>query len=96
MKKITTTIKKEYLDKILSGEKTIEYKGNTEFWSTRLDKLMLIQDKVIINFICGRKSYKFEVWRIERQEDFNGFIINNKSYNSYFKIYLGNRITGEN
>jgi hypothetical protein len=35
------TIKKEWFDKIKSGEKTIEYREFKPFWISRLDKFMM-------------------------------------------------------
>lgn len=67
MRNITTTIKKVYMDKILSGEKTSEYKTNSEFWNKRLTKFVgqcFDEDPVIITFLCGRKSYKYRVLNV--------------------------------
>jgi ASC-1-like (ASCH) protein len=38
MKQITMTLKKEWFDKILSGEKTIEYREYKPYWQTRLNQ----------------------------------------------------------
>lgn len=90
MKNISTTIKKKWLDKILSGDKTIEYKGDTPFWRKRLDKLLYCGEDVVITFLCGRKSYKFKVEKIflfigER-------VIEGTCYNAFYEIHLGEQI----
>ena len=38
MKQITMTLKKEWFDKILSGEKTTEYREYKPYWHKRLDQ----------------------------------------------------------
>lgn len=93
---ISTTIKRKWLDKILSGEKKIEYKGDTLFWNKRLCKIvrakMLQPDiKVIINFLCGRESYKFQVLAVERNID-SGMDIDGTFYEKYWEIHLGEQI----
>ena len=34
---LTLTLKKQYFDAILSGEKTIEYRDITDYWTPRLE-----------------------------------------------------------
>jgi len=95
MKWISTTIKRKWMDKILSGEKRVEFKGMTDFWKTRLLPLCGRGD-VAINFLCGRESYKYNVLVVE------GFFddlddgaykdIDGVRYNEWFEITLGGRI----
>jgi len=61
---ISTTIKGLWMDKILSGEKTSEYKGNSDFWWKRLTKFIghrFDKEPVFITFLRGRMSYKYRV-----------------------------------
>jgi hypothetical protein len=39
MERVIMTIKKQYFDEILSGEKTSEYRENKAYWHTRLDNV---------------------------------------------------------
>ena len=88
---VSTTIKRKWMDKILSGEKTIEYKGATEFWNTRLNKLLYCGEEISINFLCGRVSYKFKVIRIFYYD--NDRVIDGVLHKGFFEIHLGEQIT---
>ena len=81
MKWLSTTIKKEYMMLILAGVKRSEFKGNSEYWNKRITNLKdnlkynrssppnyewFDAKDVSINFLCGRKSYKYEVFAILR------------------------------
>ncbi len=39
MQRLTTTIKREFLDQIIAGEKTSEFRENKDYWEKRLSKL---------------------------------------------------------
>ena len=56
---LSTTIKKVFMDRILSGEKKVEYKENTRYWQDRIKG-----DATVINFLCGQKFYKYKINRI--------------------------------
>ena len=93
MKKITTTIKQEYMDKILNGTKKVEYKKAKDFWNKRLEKL-INEENVIINFVCGKRFYKYKVIKIIKIN--SSKIIDDETVLNYWEIHIGNRITGEN
>ena len=67
MKYISTTIKRKHLDKILSGEKTIERKVATPYWNPRLNNILRnikLSERgriegVGLNLLCGQENYKF-------------------------------------
>lgn len=91
---ISTTIKKIWLDKILSGEKSIEFKIASNHWNKRL--LRLTDPRwtrpIEINFLCGRDSYRFRVESVEIIIDPDGFDIDGEITNEYYAIHLGKRI----
>lgn len=41
MKRIIFNLKREWYDKIASGEKTVEYRRNCRYWDVRLRKVMM-------------------------------------------------------
>jgi len=90
MRWISTTIKRKWLDKILSGEKEQEYKGATEFWNKRLTKILECGEEIGINFLCGRESYKFEVMDINHYYGMRE--IDGTEYESFYEIRLGKPI----
>lgn len=93
MKRISTTIKSEHMKRILNGTKIIEYKGDTIFWHTRLSKLdNLFDEFIIINFLCGRQSYKYHVIGVTWFFGFEGIIIDYMFYYSWWEIFLGPRL----
>ncbi|MBI3584221.1 MAG: ASCH domain-containing protein [Nitrospinae bacterium] len=61
---IATTIKREYLEQIKAGTKTIEYRANSAFWQKRVNGKF----HSIIMFLCGRKCNAFRVIKIETIE----------------------------
>ena len=92
---ISTTIKRKWMDLILSGEKQSEFKGNTKFWNKRLTKiqvLLLQNELVFINFLCGVESYKYKVKWIIHHITIQGKDIDGKKSNDYWEIVLGKRI----
>lgn len=94
MKQISTTIKRKYMNKIMEGTKKIEYKADIKFWNVRLSKLVDVDDDmIIINFLCGRKSYKYYVIEIKRCFSLDGIIFNDKFHYWWWEIHLGPRIS---
>ena len=93
MKNISTTIKRKWLDQILSGIKTVEYKGATPFWRARLDKLRYTDEPRVITFLCGRESYKFKVKGVYLVGQFK--VIEGTGYRHYYEIHLGEQIQKE-
>ncbi len=92
---ISTTIKKKYLDKILEGEKTIEYKKGSEFWKKRLEKHLGVfkSGSLGINFLCGQKTYKFDVLQvIHISNRLKEIEIDGEKVDDYYKIYIGERL----
>jgi hypothetical protein len=82
------------MNEILSGEKTVEYKGDTNFWHTRLAKFEFeLNLCTAINFLCGRKCYKYQVTEVTQYLDPFGFVIDEKTYKIYWEIRLGKRIS---
>ena len=109
MKWISTTIKKEYMILILAGVKTSEYKGKSKFWNKRIMNLkdslkykslihsgcieMYCAEDIGINFLCGRKSYKFRVIGI--LDHHHPMKIDNKQFSEFWEIQLGKRLDGD-
>ena len=60
MRYLSTTIKRNYFEQILRGEKVYEYKAATPFWTKRITKR-----PEAICFLCGRESAKFNITSIE-------------------------------
>jgi len=86
---ITTTIKRKYMDQILSGIKTVEYKGYTDFWSTRINRVLhnpVYPDNCVINFLCGQKAYKYKITKIELQVGPRE--IDGAKYDKYYEIHF--------
>jgi hypothetical protein len=98
---ISTTIKKEYMEAILKGEKKVEYKSINPYWNKRiltrqayLEILVgknAIEQHKVINFLCGRKSYKFKIKKItlDRTPTELEMIV---GYPFCYHIHLGERI----
>jgi len=75
MKYISTTIKRTWMNLILEGSKTIEYKVASDYWKKRLEKYVTHRidrrkdtvnaehrvKELGINFLCGRECYKYRV-----------------------------------
>ena len=98
---ISTTIKRMYMDKILSGEKTVEYKSLIPYWDRRVGKFL---HKALfansnpptlpkgINFLCGRKSYKFKITMIRIEATSPDIPTDVVSTGGCYAIHLGERI----
>ena len=91
MKTISTTIKKKYMDKILSGEKISELKNANKFWKKRIMPIYKSGEESIINFLCGKKSYHFEIICILYHDRIECEIDGKLCY-EWFEILIGNRI----
>lgn len=101
---IRLQIKREFLDKILSGEKTVEYRDVTDYY---IDRLCVMKDdgeeidyfKPIktVEFVCGYKKEAFKaVYQIEKiaLEEWLDEQGNYKEEPDFtFAIYLGQRIS---
>lgn len=91
MDKISTTIKKKYMSRILRGKKKTELKGAIDYWKRRLHKLCGSHNGDLeINFLCGRTSYKFDVLAVTFYKADK--IIDETFYDGYYEIKLGERI----
>lgn len=53
------------MDQILAGTKTVEYKACNDYWTKRLTREMLKGGTLKINFLCGRRAYKYIVTKVE-------------------------------
>lgn len=90
---ISTTIKKKWLDKILDGTKTSEYRKATPFWMNRFLHISItMPQKVGLNLLCGRLAYKFDVISLLEHEDDTPFDLDGEKVYHYFEIVLGERI----
>lgn len=98
MRNISTIIKKEFMDKILAGEKEIEFKGHTTFWKKRLEpyaKETRIKGQlkdVRIVFLCGRKCYRYVVTAVYYHRVKKPVNIAGMSFKTYYSIHLGCRV----
>lgn len=96
MKTISTTIKKVYMDQILEGNKTSEFKGCSDYWNTRIYKILENDssgdNEVMINFLCGRVSYKYEVRFIILHNCGCSKMIDGIEFSEYWEIQLGRRL----
>lgn len=94
MKCISTTIKRTWMDKILSGEKKIEYKDNTEYWRKRLSNIddIDIESGVEINFLCGQVAYRYKVIDIALIIHKEPMDIDGVKTNTWYEIHLGERV----
>lgn len=87
---LSTTIKKVWMDKILSGEKKVEYKGATDYWKKRI---CWPNCPTEINFLCGQKSYRYKIPRIVQcvdalhPKDIDGVL-----FSEWYEIELGERV----
>ena len=83
------------MDKILSGEKTSEFKGAGPFWNKRLGTGLepgFREGNVRINFLCGQKAYKYEVSNILLITSAVPQKIDDEYHKQYWEIVLGDRI----
>jgi len=91
---ISTTIKKIWMDKILSGEKTSEFKVASVFWIKRLTGARIVLDQlqqpVRINFLCGQIAYKFIVKEILFHN--KPMVIDGVKTQMYYEIKLGQQL----
>lgn len=90
IKKISTTIKWKWMEKILLGIKTAELKAYTKHWERLIP---FIGDhgtgECRITFLCGRKAYKYWVLKVEvRNKNAN---IDGKQYRPHWCITLHGR-----
>lgn len=97
---IPTTIKKKWLELIISGEKTIEYKVDSAHWEPRMAKAMselAFGREVGASFLCGQESVKYKVTKVERIflpkiRGKPGFDLDGKEVWRYYEVHLGERI----
>lgn len=75
MKKLSFRVRKPYFDKIVSGEKIVEYRRDSRFWQSHVwpglppeqqKTLDLAGDPWQGNFICGRRVHRREINLIKR------------------------------
>lgn len=91
VKWISTTIKRKWLDPILSGEKKFESKVANEFWTLRLEKLMG-EDDVGLCLVCGRDVHKFKVVSVTKHHDDQPINIDGWLTRDWFEIEIGEEI----
>lgn len=100
-KTLRLQIKRAHLDKILSGEKTVEYRDETDFYIDRLcicdDEGRFIDWKPIetITFVSGyRKGATENVFKLEKIE-YEEWLDDNDNPDGVFTfaLYLGERIS---
>ncbi len=90
---ISTTIKRKHLDRILDGEKEIEYKKASEHWTKRLNKHRGQHDGDLgINFLCGQESFKFDVKSVFLWFHTDGMEIDGETAIWVYHIELGERL----
>jgi len=104
---ISTTIKRKWLDKILSGEKKSELKVCNEYWSKRIKPLIKIQAAnnwgplpIGINFLCGNPNHptkpgicaKYQVEKITIWHSTTPEDIDGVMTKEWYEIHLGDRI----
>lgn len=85
---ISTTIKRKYMDAILSGQKDVEYKAYNEYWCKRLHG----NSSGVINFLCGQQCYKYKytaVDVIDTPQSVSDVIKTAKC----FAVHLGRRVS---
>ena len=91
---ISTTIKKPWLDKILSGEKPNELKGKNKYWETRIEPLLNMKcGEVGLNLLNGRDSYKFLIKEINVWHGDEPTKIDDEEYLEYYEIIHGIQLT---
>lgn len=91
IKKISTTIKRIWMDPILWGVKTSELKEYTKHWERLIP---FIGDHGIgecrISFVCGRKVYKYWVTNIELEYKYAN--IDGKRCRPHWRISFHGRV----
>lgn len=94
---ISTTIKRKWMDKILTGEKTSEFKNASDFWNKRLFKYIgtdIVKNGSTITFLCGRKVYRYIIKNVlyypcnTPPKEIDG-----KLCSIYWEIQLGERLS---
>ena len=71
MKKVSFRIRREYFDKIVSGEKKEEIRSNTPFWRRRLFGSYVnppfppFKKPEIAVFVCGKELHRRRIMGIE-------------------------------
>jgi len=63
MKSLVLRIRKRYFDAIVSGEKTVEFRRDSEFWRKRI---IGKADVEIATFICGKRVHRRKITSIHR------------------------------
>ncbi len=109
MRWISTTIKRKYMDKILAGDKKIEYKRGSNYWRKRILPLMHRKDELDededpddleplgITFVCGQDVYKFELkGMMHVTADCDVKEIDGETVQEYFALRIGKRIEDNN
>jgi len=76
MKRITTTIKREWLDKIVDGSKTVEYREAKLYWQHRLHNIEIPFELRLINGMNKRAPEVIvRVDRVELDEHQNEYAL---------------------
>lgn len=97
IKWISTTIKKQYYEKIKDGTKKREYKEYSEYWIKRLEPLIKIQNQedIGINFLCGRDFHKRWVLYLQYVNVTWCYDVAGKELSELYIITLGDEIKEE-
>lgn len=100
MRWVSTTIKRKYLEKILSGEKKIERKVASEYWNKRLNKVLKVTPRekrgeiedIGLSLLCGRECHKFEVTHLFKKHSDGWTMIDGIATHDWWEIHIGDRI----
>tara|TARA_B100000287_G_C20550676_1_gene748368 strand:- start:679 stop:951 length:273 start_codon:yes stop_codon:yes gene_type:complete len=84
---LTLTLKKQYFEAILSGEKTIEYRDITDYWTPRLENKE--HDTIVFRNGYSATSPKMTV-------EYKGLTIDRDSSPNRYALLLGKVLTTEN
>ena len=57
---LSCRIRLRYYEAIVTGEKTVEYRPDTDYWRVRLRNLELTGDSTIV-FLCGPRIHRREI-----------------------------------
>lgn len=60
MKTLPFRVRKQFFDRIVAGTKTVEYRSDSPFWSSRA------RDAAVALFICGRRTHRRLITGVER------------------------------
>lgn len=79
MNTLVFRIRQRYYDQIVAGTKTVEYRRDVPFWQVRIGNIdtkdaIRFANAIVFNdptevtavFICGKRSHRRQVTRIER------------------------------